>query len=73
LNAFMTYQFYIIYFENEKIITWLQILEEENGKCRYQFEPSDHMVKGIWLTLDEDHIDFIAMVVVMIYRIIYII
>lgn len=58
MNAFKTYQSYIFYFENEKILTGLQYLEEENGKCRYHFEPDDHMSKGIWLTLDENYIDF---------------
>jgi len=53
LNGFKTYQSYTFYFENGKILTGLQILEGENGKCRYYFEPDGHMVKGTCLTLDE--------------------
>ena len=53
LNGFKTYQSYTFYFENGKILTGLQILEGENGKCRYYFEADGHMVKGTCLTIDE--------------------
>jgi len=53
LNGFKTYQSYTFYFENGKILTGLLILEGENGKCRYYFEPDGHMVKDTCLTLDE--------------------
>ena len=53
LNGFKTYQSYTFYFENGKILTGLQILGGENGKCRYYFEPDGHMVKDTCLTLDE--------------------
>jgi len=53
LNGFKTYQSYTFYFENGKIVIGLQILEGDNGKCRYYFEKDGHMVKDTCLTLDE--------------------
>ena len=53
LNGFKTYQSYTFYFENGKILTGLQILEEENSKCRYYFEEDGHMIKDACLTLEE--------------------
>ena len=50
LNGFKNYQSYTFYFKNGKILTGLQILEGENGKCKYYFEPDGHMVKGTCLT-----------------------
>ena len=50
LNGFKTYQSYTFYFKNGKIVTGLQILNRENGKCKYYFEPDGHMVKGTCLT-----------------------
>ena len=51
LNGFQTHQSYNFYFENGKILKGLQILEGENGKCRYYFESDGHMIKGTCLTL----------------------
>ena len=53
LNGFKKYQSYTFYFENGKILTGLQILEGENGKCRYYFEADGHMIKDACLTLEE--------------------
>ena len=53
LNGLVTYQSYTFYFENGKILTGLQTLEGDNGKCRYYFESDGHMVKDTCLTLDE--------------------
>ena len=50
LNGFKNYQSYTFYFKNGKILTGLQSLEGENGKCKYYFEPDGHMVKGTCLT-----------------------
>ena len=50
LNGFKNYQSYTFYFKNGKILTGLQILGGENGKCKYYFEPDGHMVKGTCLT-----------------------
>ena len=71
LNGFKTYQSYTFYFENGKILTGLQTLEGENGKCRYYFESDGHMVKDTCLSLDEKSYALIAMVVAMINNIIY--
>ena len=51
LNGFQKLQSYNFYFENGKILKGLQILEGENGKCRYYFGSDGHMIKGTCLTL----------------------
>jgi len=52
LNGFKTYHSYTFYFKNGKIITGLQTLNGENGKCKYYFEPDGHMVKGTCLNIE---------------------